>query len=552
MISIYIDYKLQRFMNEIKYSFRYIFDNRGLAYRFVKSEQDLKPKDIFIIYSVSEPAEDHLKAIAKHYITIFIMCEPELYEKGAYSPDKLRKNMRDVKLLYSTKVIAGRPYHHVAENYIDSETRGGKINIDLVGNIFFHISHAEYAFATSNNHVERFPDDSSAFYPFREYPAVDSLLWMIESMIKEHARAQKVPLAQKAFWPQNQASAVLLSHTVDDLQKWDLSSLVLSIADDFTLLFTLKFQQYLHTLWGKLQYLFTNYELYWNFDEYIKLERDNACRSTFYLATDKCPEIDYSLDDPDLQEELQQIINAGSEIALLLPNDKLSRDDMMTRKQIMLHQLAKDRVGVKQYGHTLNSEILDLHNKIAPHFSQSAAFKDAPGFYNGTSFPFNPYLGGKAEYLMLPTTYKDSYLKVNKHKILALDDAKAQIKRYFQQVQRTHGVFALDLSLAAYNDIHYCHKLYAYVLALFSSSSAWITTAMELSDWWIQREKVTIEESEYEISVYFPESLPHFALHIHSDQKVREIDGQKARIEGNTLYYSNIEAGACSVIRLVQ
>lgn len=75
---------------------------------------------------------------------------------------------------------------------------------------------------------------------------------------------------------------------------------------------------------------------------------------------------------------------------------------------------------------------------------------------------------------------------------------------------------------------------------------------MELSDWWIQREKVTIEESEYEISVYFPESLPHFALHIHSDQKVREIDGQKARIEGNALYYSNIEAGACSVIRLVQ
>jgi len=241
MISIYIDYKLQRFMNEIKYSFRYIFDNRGLAYRFVKSEQELKPGEIFIIYSVSEPAEDQLKAIARHYVTIFIMCEPELYEKGAYSPDKLRRNLHDVKLLYSTKVIAGRPYHHVAENYIDSDTRGGKINIDLVGNVFFHLSSAEYGFDASAKGSERFPDDSSAFYPFREYPAVDSLLWLIESMIKEHARAQKIPIAQKAFWPQNQASAVLLAHSVDDLQKWDLSSLVLSIADDFALLFTLKF-----------------------------------------------------------------------------------------------------------------------------------------------------------------------------------------------------------------------------------------------------------------------------------------------------------------------
>ena len=539
-------------MNEIKYSFRYIFDNRGLAYRFVKSEQELKPKDIFIIYSISEPAEDQLKAIARHYITIFIICEPELYDKAAYNPEKLRRNLRDVKLLYSTKVISGRPYHNVAENYIDSDACGGKINIDLVGNIFFHLSHTEYSFAASAKSAERYDDESSAFYPFREYPAVDSLLWLIESMIKEHARTQKVHLAQKAFWPKAQASAVLLSHTVDDLQKWDLSSLVLSVADDFSLFFTFKFQQYFHTLWGKLQYLFTNYELYWNFEEFRRLERENGCRSTFFLATDKCEEIDYSLDDPDLQEEIQQILNEGSEIGLLLPNDKLNRDDMMTRKQIMLHQLAKDRIGIRQYAYSCNSDILELHNKISPVYSQSCAFKDAPGFYDGTSFPFHPYIGGKASYLMLPCTYKDSYLRVNRHKILALDDAKAQIKRYFQQIQRTHGVFALDLSLAAYNDIHYCHKLYAYALALLSSANTWITTAMELSDWWEARAKVTIEEGEYEISVYFPEALPHFTLQIHSEQKVREIDGIKARIEGNLLYFSNIKAESFAVIRLAK
>lgn len=539
-------------MNEIKYSFRYIFNNRGLAYRFVKSEQELKPKDIFIIYSMSEPEEENLKAIAKHYITIFILCEPELYEKGAYNPEKLRRNLRDVKLLYSTKVISQRAFSHVAENYIDSETSGGKINIDLVGNIFFHLSHAEFGFEPSAKGDQRFSDENSAFYPFREYPAVDSLLWLIESMIKEHARTQKIHLAQKAFWPEGQGAAVLLSHTVDDLQKWDLSSLVLSIVDDFTLFFTFKFQQYFHTVWGKLQYLFTNYELYWNFDEYLRLERDNSCRSTFYLATDKCSEIDYTLDDPELQEEIQQILKEGSEIALLIPNDKLNRDDMMTRKQIMLHQLAKDQIGVKQYGYTLNNDILELHNKINPRYSQSAAFKDAPGFYGGSTFPFHPYLGGKASFLMLPTTYKDSYLRVNKHKILALDDAKAQIKGYFQQIQRTHGVFALDLSLAAYNDIHYCHKLYAYVLALLTSASTWVTTAMELSDWWEKRDKVTIEEGEYEISVYFPDAMPHFTLQLHTFQKVREIDGQKARIEGNMLHFIDIKAESFSVIRMVQ
>ena len=552
MIAIYIDYKLQRFMNEIKYSFRYIFDNRGLAYRFVKSEQELKPRDIFIIYSISEPAEDHLKAIARHYITVFILCEPELYEAAGYNPEKLRRNLRDVKLLYSTKVISNRAFTHIAENYIDSDTSGGKINFDLVGNVFYHLSHAEFGYDPSAKGAQRFADENSAFYSHREYPAVDSLLWLIESMIKEHARSQKIPLAQKAFWPKAESAAVLLSHTVDDLQKWDLSSLVLSIADDFILFSTLKFQQYFHTLWGKLQYLFTNYELYWNFDEYLQLERENACRSTFYLATDKCDEIDYSLDDPELQEEIQKILTEGSEIGLLMPNDKLNRDDMMTRKQIMLHQLAQDRIGIKQHSCNLNNEILELHNKISPRYSQSAAYHDTPGFFDGITFPYHPYLGGKASFTMLPTTYKDSYLRVNRHKILALDDAKAQIKRYFQQIQRTHGVFALDLSLAAYNDIHYCHKLYAYVLALITSASSWVTTATELCDWWEQREKVTIEESEYEISVYFPEALAHFSLQIHSEQKVREVDGMKARIEGNMLHFSNIEADSCAVIRLAQ
>jgi hypothetical protein len=153
---------------------------------------------------------------------------------------------------------------------------------------------------------------------------------------------------------------------------------------------------------------------------------------------------------------------------------------------------------------------------------------------------------------MLPTTYRDSYLHVNKHKLLALDDAKAQIKRYFQQIQRTHGVFALDLSLAAYNDIHYCHKLYSYVLALVTSASTWVTTAMELSDWWEKRNKVTIEESEYEISLFFPEALAHFTLQLHTEQKVREIDGQKAKIEGNNLFFTDVKAESFCVIRLVQ
>lgn len=554
MIAIHIDYKLERFTNEIKFSFRYIFENRGFAYRFINGPEELRQNDIFIVYSTTEPDEEDLKKIAKHYITLFIICEAELYERSAYNPDKVRRNLREVKLLYPTKVISGRPFKHAAENYIDGEACGGKINIDVVGNIFFHLSQAEQLMMPAVKGAERFNDENSAFYPHRESPAVDSMLWLIESMIKEHARSQRIPLAQKAMWPQNESSAVMLCHSVESLQKWNISSLVLSVVDDLSLLFTLKLQQLLHNIIGKLQFIFTNYELYWNFEEYRRLERETNCRSCFYLAVDKGEDIDYSLDDADLQEEIQASLNEGNEIGLILCNERLTRDEMLRQKQVMLHQLARQELGVKQYGYTWNQEIMELQHKIEPKYSISPAFRDAPGFYNSCSFPYHPYMnGGKASFLLLPSVYRDNYLRINKRKVVALDDAKAEIKRYFHKVNAsTHGIFSVDFSLAAYQDIHHAPKLYSYILALISSSTAWNATPLEIADWWEKRARVTIQEGEYEISVYFPDDLPSFALHILGDQKVRDIDGLKGKIEGSTIHFHNIKAESVAVIRLVK
>jgi len=549
MITIFIDHKLERFSKEIRYSFDFIFHSLGFCHRYEHDPEQLKPNDIVVLYSFSEPDEEQIKILAKHYITIFIACDTKLYELNGMNPESLKRYLKEKKLLYPTHIISSRAFNNIAENYIDEEISGGKINFDLVGNIFYHLAGRERQYYPTKNPAERFDDEKSAFFSFRETPAIDSLLWLIESMIKEHAAHKKIPLVQKCNWPEAQAAAVLLSHTVDDLQKWDLPSLVLSLADDLSLFFTLKLRQWWHSFWGKILYLFTNYELYWNFDEFMDLERENDCRSTFFLGTDKCEEMDYGLEDTDLQEEIQSILSKGNDIGLLLPNDKLNRDDMLSRKQVMLHQLARDQIGIRQLGFNSNPEIRILHEKINPIFDQSAAFKDSPGFYDGTTFPYHPWLGGKAGYLILPTTYRDQFLRVNKHKILALDDAKAQIKRYFQQILRTHGVFSLDFSLASYHDIHYCSKLYSYCLALVKSQPIWNPTAMELSQWWEKRSRVTIETDEYTINVFFADDMDHLCLQVSGDIRIKQIHGQKAKLDGNYVRFADIKAGSTAVLR---
>ena len=192
-----------------------------------------------------------------------------------------------------------------------------------------------------------------------------------------------------------------------------------------------------------------------------------------------------------------------------------------------------------------------MHNKIALQFSQSTAFSAAPGFKQGISIPWNPWIsGGKAEYLELPTIYRDNYLKLNKHNIIQLEDAKHQIKKFFQHCLRTHGVFAIDFSLASYSDIHYCNKLYAYILALIKSNDTYFTTAAELAIWWGKRSRVTIDEGEYEIGVFFPEDLEHFVLCLHGEHKILEIEGTNAKIDGNNIRFANVKADSFAIIRL--
>ncbi|MDZ4121645.1 MAG: hypothetical protein U1C33_04450, partial [Candidatus Cloacimonadaceae bacterium] len=426
-----------------------------------------------------------------------------------------------------------------------------KINFDLVGNIFMHLAHLEPQFDIQRDAEGYYPDSASAFYSSREIPYVDNLLWLLDSMIKEHSLSKKQYLVQKAYYPEAQQVSVLLTHTVDELRKWDWHRILLSTVDDIVMLITFKWPQLFRNIASKFRYLFTNIEMYWNFEEFNSLEREFGFKSTYFFAAEQCPDIDYSLDDPDLQTEIVNILREGNEIGLLATDDKLNRDDFVTRKQIMLHQIHKQEIGIRQNGYKMNETLKDLHQKLSPRYDCSSAFIDAPGFKEGISLPYYPWISSlKANYLQLPTLFRDKYLKVNKFRYIQLEDAKHQIKKLFHSSMKTRGVFAIDFSVASYAEIPYCKKLYEYILALIESSNVFLTTPLELCAWWEKRSKITIEEGEYEISVLFKDDVEHFVLHLFGDRKIAEISGMAAKIEGNMIKFANVKADSIAIIRL--
>ena len=77
-------------------------------------------------------------------------------------------------------------------------------------------------------------------------------------------------------------------------------------------------------------------------------------------------------------------------------------------------------------------------------------------------------------------------------------------------------------------------------------------TANELSQWWNKRNRVTINETEYEISIFFPDNLENFTLKIINIKNIKEILGVPAKVEGNMVIFSNVNADSIAVIRLNQ
>jgi len=553
MISVLIDYKLDKYNREIQYTFDFIFKTLGLSHRFISNPSNLRQQDILLLYGLIEPTLDELKTLAKQYITIFIQSDPKLFEPTGYAPGMLKPVLRDIKLFTQTPIIAERKFEYPAENYAEIDIHACKINFDLPGNIFYHLSNREELCDQNRDQYNCLPETNSIFYKWKDVPFIDNFLWLLDNLIKEQARQKKQYVVQKHFWPKAQDMAIALSHSVDDLQKWDLNNILMSVLDDLAHFVTLRWQLLYRNIWSKLKYIFTNFEVYWNFQEFIALEKTHNFYSTWFIAAEQTADIDYTLEDADLQDEMRLILKQGNEIALLTTDDKLNRDDFVNRKQIMLRQLQEEQLGIRLQGYHLNEKVKDLHQRLFPYYDSSIAFQETAGFRNGMVFPYKPWIANlESNHLEIPIVFKDQFLKLSRFRTVSLEDAKQMLKKTFQAVRRRKGLFSLDFTVANYSDIPYCNKLYAYTLALIKAENAWVANMCELAAWWEKRSKVTIEEGEYDISVSFPEALDNFVLQLHGDTKIKSVDLPNARIDGNCIFFSNLEAGAVAIIGLSQ
>jgi hypothetical protein len=106
----------------------------------------------------------------------------------------------------------------------------------------------------------------------------------------------------------------------------------------------------------------------------------------------------------------------------------------------------------------------------------------------------------------------------------------------------------MDFTIASFSNISYMNKLYPYLLALIKSGKTFLATAGELVDWWEKRNRVTINESEDQICLMFPDDLDSFTLCLHGNPKIKEVAEMPAKVMGNQIQFTNVKADSIAVI----
>lgn len=559
MIAIMIDRKLERFGDIIKYTFRFIFDTLGIQYRFINKINELKKHEIIFFYGLLEPSNDEKTIFTFNRLVFFIKADTDLLTTGRINRDELLERLQEIKLQTVIPVLSNKEFQYPLITYKVNDIYWGQFNFDIIGNIFFHLSGYEETISPHRDLHGNVADGELPLMGYKNFPYINALLWMIESFLREAVSTQPVTfLIKKEYWPQGEEYAFAVSHNVDFLQKWRLANLFTSFFTDFKLLIILKWGSFFQNFKEKLNYLITNYEVYWNFDEIREILQENGVKATYFVgATDKRHtniDVDYSLKDPDLQTELTQIQEQKSEIALLAAyNSQRSKDlekQLNRLSSVIGHKVRGIRHSCYQYDNPATTE---FHSELDLLYDSSKALQDQCGFRYGIAYPFKLYHPDKTlEHWELPLSFSDNILQLSKYSVLSKERAQTLIKNLVSGIQKTNGLLCFNFSLSKFNDIRYNSQLLDFSLRLLSQNPAFTGTYSEIAEWWNARVKVEMTLSEDDIQLYCPEAMPNLTLTIWGNRTIKKITGGRGKIKGKTVTLQDLKKGDTVVLHAPQ
>jgi hypothetical protein len=329
-----------------------------------------------------------------------------------------------------------------------------------------------------------------------------------------------------------------------------------SMVDEALFLVLLKWKRLYQNVSGKLRYMFTNYEPYWNFDILTEIEEKHELRTTYFFGTEhEVPEdTDYNPDDDELKEIAAEVLKTGNEISLLASYASLKNDILPRQKAALQKAFEVKDIGVRQNHFRYDPKTTpQYHDNLSVIYDSSRCYAERPGFRNGIAFPYKVYSGVVKQtyrYLELPLQFSDSLLHLSRYKIMSYQNAQNIIRSLIHSLRDCNGLLVFEFNISNFAEIPYNKRLYMFAVDMLKQQPAYIDTLGGIAKWWKQRQYVEITEHDDEIVLFFPEAVKKFSLRIEGFKNILSVEGAKHILRKNGLTLSDIELGSTVSIRL--
>lgn len=172
------------------------------------------------------------------------------------------------------------------------------------------------------------------------------------------------------------------------------------------------------TTWNKRK------EIYWNFEEIIKIEESFNVKSTFFFLIETYPfklfkpsewKLSlgrYDINEPRIVSKIKQLDKEGWEIGLHGSYDSFKNINLLKKEKKILEKiLGHSIIGVRQHYLNLDNKTWELQKKAGFKYDSSWGFRRKIGFKENRIKPFSPF---NDYFYVFPLSIMDScYMNVS-------------------------------------------------------------------------------------------------------------------------------------------
>ncbi|MCL2064724.1 MAG: hypothetical protein FWG98_10210 [Candidatus Cloacimonetes bacterium] len=559
MIAVYIDPTVDKYNRQIKFALEYMLDISGYVWKYLDPETELNPNDVIVYYSSSLPDPVYLEWMITNHSFVHIPFNKDLYVKGFFVGDQLKYNLKTFNIEDGLPYISSKRSHKSPVNFVDhSGCRYCTFDFDIIGNVFFHLSDDNRNHLKSKDKKTELSLSDLGFNEYFHLPYINHFIDFFSLILKDLIENKNLWSVKTCLWPGGQEFAAIISHDLDKMQKWGITSLSMSFFENFYLLFTFKITILFKNILSVLKYLFSNIEEYWNIYEISKLEKKYRFHSTWFIGInkDKKQLFDYDFDDKDILKELGDVIKNGSEVALLYKSKEISTDRIKKEYDMLMSKLKINKSGIRHVNSFAETEIIDkIQTDMGIKFDSSRRPQTKNGFYNGFALPYPVFsydtVVANHNVIQLPISFTDQLLKLDKYKFVSYIEAMEQIKEVVSSVKKVQGLFHIQFSNSLYHDIPYMPKLFEYVLDLFKSQNAFVTTCSDMVEWYENRNQMIVIEDGNRVIIRFLIYIDQITFEIVGKKIISNVFGGNCSYKKNIVQFVNVFKGLEVEINLI-